>query len=106
MKSQLFGKLAMEFQLKKLHQNSHLFTSKENMSFPGRKFKITDILDFGSKDLKKRFKSKKANISTRNFPLNVESIRKKYKIRDGGIDYLFFTTNLREEKIVLVCEKL
>ena len=106
MKSQLFGKLAMEFQLKKLHQNSHLFTSKENMSFPGRKFKITDILAFGSKDLKKRFKSKKANISTRNFPLDVESIRKKYKIRDGGIDYLFFTTNLKEEKIVLVCEKV
>jgi len=106
MKSQLFGKLATDFQLKKLHQNSHLFTSEVNIDFPGRKFKITDIMNFGSKDLKKRFKSKKANISTRNFPLDVESIRKKYKIKDGGTDYLFFTTNLNEEKIVLVCEKL
>ncbi|MCL6219347.1 class I SAM-dependent methyltransferase [Zunongwangia pacifica] len=106
MKSQLFGKLATDFKLKKLHQNSHLFTSEVNIDFPGRKFKITDIMNFGSKYLKKRFKSKKANISTRNFPLDVESIRKKYKIKDGGTDYLFFTTNLNEEKIVLVCEKL
>ena len=106
MKSQLFGKLAMEFQVKKLHQNSHLFTSEKNINFPGRSFKITDIMLFGSKELKNRFKSKKANISTRNFPVDVESIRKKYRIKDGGSDYLFFTTNLKEEKIVLVCEKI
>ena len=106
MKTQLFGQLAKDFKLKKLHQNSHLFTSEEHINFPGRKFKITDILAFGSKDLKKKFKSKKANISTRNFPVDVENIRKKLKIKDGGNDYLFFTTNLKEEKIVLVCEKI
>ncbi|MDN3593984.1 class I SAM-dependent methyltransferase [Zunongwangia endophytica] len=105
MKSQLFGKLSNYFEVKKLHQHSHLFTSEENIDFPGRKFQITEVLAFGSKELKKKFKGKKANISTRNFPIDVLSIRKKYKIKDGGSDYLFFTTNLKEEKIVLVCEK-
>ena len=59
MKTQLFGQLAKDFKLKKLHQNSHLFTSEEHINFPGRKFKIIDILAFGSKELKKKFKSKK-----------------------------------------------
>ena len=106
MKTQLFGQLTKDFEVNKLHQNSHLFTSENNINFPGRKFKITDILNFGSKELKKKFKSKKANISVRNFPVDVENIRKKLKIKDGGKDYLFFTTNLKEEKIVLVCEKV
>ncbi|WP_417887472.1 class I SAM-dependent methyltransferase [Zunongwangia sp.] len=105
MKSQLFGKLSHELQLTKLHQHSHLFTSEKEMDFPGRKFEITEILNFGSKYLKKKFKGKKANISIRNFPIDVESIRKKYKIKDGGIDYLFFTTNLNEDRVVLVCRK-
>lgn len=106
MKSQLFGKLASNFQLKKLHQNSHLFTSEENINFPGRKFKITEIMNVANSSLKKKFKGKKANISIRNFPQSVDSIRKKYKIKDGGTDYLFFTTNLEEQKIVLVCQKV
>ncbi|WBL27284.1 class I SAM-dependent methyltransferase [Zunongwangia sp. HGR-M22] len=105
MKSQLFGKLSNKFEVKKLHQNSHLFTSEKNINFPGRKFQITEIIAFGSKELKKKFKGKKANISTRNFPMDVLSIKKKYNIKDGGNDYLFFITNLKEEKIVIVCKK-
>ncbi|WBL20839.1 class I SAM-dependent methyltransferase [Zunongwangia sp. HRR-M8] len=105
MKSQLFGKLSYDFDIKKLHQHSHLFTSEKEIKFPGRKFQITEIIAFGSKELKKKFKGKNANISTRNFPMDVSSIRKKYKIKDGGTDYLFFTTNLKEEKIVIVCKK-
>jgi hypothetical protein len=48
----------------------------------------------------------KANITVRNFPLSVAEIRKKYKIKDGGDDYLFFTTNPNGEKIVVQCRKL
>jgi hypothetical protein len=46
------------------------------------------------------------NITTRNFPLTVEEIRKKFKIADGGAVYAFFTTNLNNEKIVLLCTKI
>ena len=48
----------------------------------------------------------KANITTRNFPDTVENIRKKWKIYDGGNTYVFFTTNLNNTKIVLVCSKI
>ena len=48
----------------------------------------------------------KANITTRNFPDSVEEIRKKWKINDGGSTYCFFTTDLNNDKIVLLCSKI
>lgn len=105
MKSGLFDLIATKTSTSKLHQNSHLYTSDELKNFPGRKFKITDILNFNIKELKKKLKLQKANITTRNFPDSVEKIRKKLKIKEGGDTYLFFTTNFKDEKIVLVCKK-
>ncbi|MCB7480224.1 class I SAM-dependent methyltransferase [Christiangramia sediminis] len=106
MKCGLFDILAKNTSTKKLHQHSHLYTSDKLIDFPGRSFKILEVKDFKPGDLKSYFKSKKANITTRNFPESVESIRKKFKIKDGGSDYIFFTTNMREEKIVIVCKKV
>ena len=106
MKSGLFAALGQQTETKKLHQHSHLFTSEEEKKFPGRKFEIIDVKEFNKRKLKNEFKDKKANITTRNFPESVSEIRKKLQIKDGGKDYLFFTTNLRNEKIVIKCRKL
>ncbi len=105
MKSGLFDLIAEKTSTSKLHPNSHLYTSEELQEFPGRKFEIVDTMSFNIKELKKKLKLKKANITTRNFPDSVEKIRKKLKIKEGGDSYLFFTTNLKEEKIVLLCQK-
>lgn len=106
MKSGLFDLLAVNSKTKKLHPHSHLYTSDNLVDFPGRSFQVVDIKEYKPNELKKYFKSKKANITTRNFPDSVENIRKKFKIKDGGSDYIFFTTNMREEKIVLFCKKV
>ena len=90
----------------KLHQNSHLYTSNLLMIFPGRQFIIKEITSYNKKQLKKLIPSQKANITTRNFPETVAQIRKKTKIKDGGNQYLFFTTNLNNKHIVLICEKV
>ena len=57
-------------------------------------------------NLKKHIQNQKMNVTTRNFPLKVEDIKKKYKISDGGTLFAFFTTNLKNEKIVLLCTKI
>lgn len=106
MKSGMFALLGRETNTDKLHPNSHLFTSNEIVDFPGRKFEIISNESYNVKQLKKKLGLKKANIATRNFPDSVEIIRKKLKISDGGDHYLFFTTNLKDEKIVLVCRKI
>jgi 16S rRNA G966 N2-methylase RsmD len=92
--------------ISKLHPHSHLFTHSEVIDFPGRRFSINEVIPFKKENLKKQLEGKKMNITTRNFPLTVEEIRKKYKIADGGTVYAFFTTNINNEKIVLICTKI
>ncbi|MFO7719786.1 MAG: class I SAM-dependent methyltransferase [Gillisia sp.] len=105
MKSGMFRELAVQTNTLKLHSNTHLFTSDTLKGFPGRFFEVSEILPFNKKLLKQSLKLKKANITTRNFPKSVEVLRQELKISDGGNSYLFFTTNLKNEKIVLVCKK-
>ena len=106
MKSGLFELLAEKTGTSKLHQNSHLFTSEKLIEFPGRIFEAIDIKEFKPSLLKKELKGKKANITTRNFPESVATLRKLLKIKDGGERYLFFTIDMENQKIVLDCRKI
>ena len=106
MKSGAFIEVSILFKIEKLHRHSHLYTSDKIVeNFPGRRFSIIDSIPYNLKQLKV-IKIKKANITTRNFPESVSKIRQKTKIKDGGALYLFFTTNLKGEKIVLICKKV
>lgn len=105
LKSGGFNSLATRLELSKLQQHSHLYTSKTLLEFPGRAFKIESVIDYNKKNLK-ALGIAKANITTRNFPESVQQLRNKYRIKDGGYTYLFFTTNLEKEKIVIVCSKI
>lgn len=106
MKSGGFNEIGIQFNLDKLHQHSHLYTSDNNIDFPGRIFEIQESISYTKNDMKSFLENKKANITTRNFPDSVEQIRKKWKIKDGGNLYCFFTTNMNNDKIVLICTKL
>ena len=105
MKSGGFSIVGEYYNLYKLHVHSHLFTSDELINFPGRIFEIQKIIDYSKSDMKEHLENQKANITTRNFPETVENIRKKWKIKDGGNLYCFFTTDKNDTKIVLICTK-
>ena len=105
MKSGAFNWISTHFKIEKLHEHSHLYTSKTLKAFPGRRFNITQQLPYSKKTLK-TLGILKANITTRNFPLKVEEIRKKHKIKDGGDCYLFFTTLEDGALTVLMCNKI
>ena len=106
LKSGAFNAVAIQFNVAKLHQHSHLYTSDELIEFPGRVFIINHYFEFSNSTMKKQLQNSKSNITIRNFPLTVENIRKKWKILDGGNQYSFFTTDLNNNKIVLICEKI
>ncbi|MFK5958700.1 MAG: class I SAM-dependent methyltransferase [Lutibacter sp.] len=106
LKSGAFQQISTHYKLDKLHQHSHLYTSNNLIDFPGRTFKIKQISSYNKKELTKFIPLKKANITTRNFPETVAQIRKKINFKDGGNLYLFFTTNLNNRHIVLICEKV
>ena len=106
MKSGGFEAVSELFDIEKLHQHSHLYTSHEFIDFPGRKFQIDAIIPFQKKEISQHIQGKKMNVSTRNFPIKPEEIKKKFKITDGGTIFAFFTTNMNNEKIILLCTKI
>lgn len=106
LKSGKFESIGNLFNVNKLHQHSHLFTSENLVDFQGRRFKIINSLPFDKETGKKYLLKQKMNVAARNFPLKPEDIKKKFKIIDGGTVFAFFTTNLENQKIVLLCEKI
>ena len=105
LKSGGFHQITNQLNIEKLHQHSHLYTSRTLQNFPGRVFKIEHTLSYDKKKLKKLLPGNKANITIRNFPKTVAQIRKETKIKEGGTVFIFFTTNFKNELIVLVCSK-
>jgi hypothetical protein len=45
-------------------------------------------------------------VSVRNFKMSVAAIRKKHSLQDGGHVYLFFTSDLNNKAMLIVCEKI
>ena len=104
MKIGRFGRLVEKYDFKKLHPHSHLFTSDVPIEhFCGRSFEVEEIRKPNAKALKD---IKKANIVVRNFPQSVKELRQQTKIKEGGEDYLFFTTLCGEEKVCLLCKRI
>ena len=103
LKAGAFKSVALRFGLEKLHVSSQLYTSSSFVcDFPGRKFKVEEILPFSGRLCKNLAKEcPKANITVRNFPLSVEELRKRTKIKDGGDVYLFATTLSNGEKVMI-----
>jgi 16S rRNA G966 N2-methylase RsmD len=104
LKAGAFKSISYKFQLSKLHQHSHLYTSDKLVDFPGRTFSVNKIIPYSKKNIK-CLKSIKANITTRNFPETVQQIRKKLNIKEGGNIYIFFTTNVYNDKIIIITNK-
>lgn len=106
LKSGGFHEISNQLNVEKLHPHSHLYTSNTLIEFPGRTFLIENSCQYNKKEIKKYLKENKANITTRNFPETVSQIRKKTKIKDGGSQYLFFTTLKNENLKVLICSQV
>lgn len=106
LKSGNFNAISEKYKCKKLHKHSHLYTSNSIINFPGRSFKIENNITLQKNEVKEYLFGKKLNISTRNFPIKVEDLKKKYKIKDGGTTFVFFTTNIDNKKIALICSKI
>ena len=105
LKAGCFKLITRDFNIKKIHQHTHLYTSTELLdSFPGRTFILKKAGDYGT--FIKENQVKKANIICRNFGLSPEEIKKKIKINDGGNEYLLFCTGPKNERLVLNCERI
>lgn len=100
LKAGAFKLITTKLGVEKLHVHSHLYTSNDLVEFPGRVFRIEKVLPYTKKELRPLVGTR-ANVTVRNFPESVSQIRKKYKIKDGGDVYLFFT-RLKNNQLTLI----
>ena len=116
MKAGCFNELCEQFGLVPVGPNSHLFIQNPSVKepthmsadkdFPGRVFLISAISSMNKRSLRQNLQSiTQANISTRNFPLKPEELRRRLKLRDGGDTYLFGTTLSDGSHVILICKK-
>ncbi len=108
MKAGCFAELEMRFPVQHVAHNSHLFVSSDEIDdFPGRRFQIMSISSVNKQDVRTALKGgERANISVRNFPMSVDLLRKKLKLKDGGDVYIFATTLASGEHKLLICRKI
>lgn len=99
-KAGAFKSITRAFDLKKLHQHTHLYTSEVYQEdFLGKIYEVNEVIPFS---IFKKSKDKlKTNAVAKNFPLKTEVLKKKFKIIDGGELHSFFTTDTTGELIVI-----
>lgn len=92
LKAGAFRSFGERFGLKKLHPNSHLYTSDEKpKEIPSRVFAVILEISNPKKELKQLFPSGKVNVITRNYALSADELKKKYMLKDGGGKFLIGT---------------
>ncbi len=104
LKSGAFKLAGTRYGLRKLHRHTHLYTaSNPHNDFMGKTFQIVDVMGYG--DFKKSKVRWQGNVSTRNFPLKADTLRKRHRIDENGNHQLFFCTGPNDELLVIFASK-
>ncbi len=105
MKAGGLGALCGRYGVRQVARNSNLFVSEtENEKFPGRRFIIRNVSGMNKKELRQSLNSiTKANITTRNFPLQAAELHRRLKLKDGGDTYIFATTLADGSHRLVIC---
>jgi len=108
LKAGAFKLIAQRFNLKKIANNTHLYSASfANFSFPGKIFEIKEVAEYSKNAIRNLSKNyPKANIVTRNFPLGANSLRKILKIGDGGTVTIFGCTLNSGVKKLVISQKI
>ena len=107
MKAGCFAELAHRYDVSPISANSHLFVSPHFIdNFPGRQFEIVAISSMNKRELRTTFAGiSQANVAVRNFPMTAEQLRQRLRLRDGGENYVFATTEEDGQHIIFLCKK-
>lgn len=106
LKAGAFKQIAARFPVNKLHSNTHLYTTDQEVAkWPGRTFKI-EASDVDKTVLQQYTKNGSINVLTRNYPVSANDLKKKYKLKDGGDFFLIGFTNQKEKVRLVIARKI
>lgn len=104
LKSGAFRFISQHYRIRKLHPHTHLYTSSNAIDgFLGKTYRISQVIPYG--EFKKNKGPLYAMISARNFPLTVDALRQRHRIREGNDQHLFFCTGNDGRLLVIFASK-
>jgi len=107
MKAGAYKLIGSKFDVKKVHPNTHLYTSDDlSENFPGKKLLIKEVFSPAKKEIKKRIKNGTVNVIVRNYPMGANEIKKKFGLKDGGDDFLIFCETESVGLRAIWCERV
>jgi len=99
LKAGAFRLIAGHYGIFKLAPHTHLYTSEKIISdFPGRIFEMIRPLEKSDSGIK-------ANIISRNHPMTTDDIASKFKVKDGGDDFIIAGSG-QLQKFLLLTRKI
>lgn len=103
MKAGCFDYVQQHYEVQQLAANSHLFVSTTyRKDFPGKVLQVVGVSTSNKKQLRTLTSDlTHANISVRNFPQSVATLRKSLRVLDGGTTTLYATSLSDRTHIVL-----
>jgi len=99
LKSGAFNLIAERYELQKFHHQTQLYTSSViHAEFPGRIFKIDEVMSAAK--IKKQ-KNLVGNVIVRNYPDKAASLVDKYHIKPDDTQFIIFTQSSTEGKVII-----
>lgn len=106
LKAGAFKLVGKRFELGKIAQHTHLYTSDELLkSWPGRTFEIVEQ-KVDKKILKKYAPDGLINVLTRNYHISSRALKQKFKVRDGGDYFLIGFKDAQEKAEIIIGKRL
>ena len=106
MKAGAFKLIGKHYGFKKLHPNTHLYTSEELIeNFPGKTLTFQGTIKPNKKEIQKQFPNKTVNVLTRNYPISANQIKSKFGLKDGGEAFLIGVTLMDTKSTLLKCRQ-
>ena len=101
-----FFKKVQELGVWQLGQHTHLYSSNERVhDFPGKVYEKISSGPVQREWLMPHLTDSRANISTKNFPMKADALRKKLNLKDGGDFTLLGIQNKNEKNELILCKK-
>lgn len=95
LKAGAFKIFAVKQGLDKLHAHTHIYTSDHYpKGVPGRAFEVLEEIRPDKKALKMLYPEGKVHVISRNHPMKAEAIKKKFRLKDGGVEFLIACTKM------------
>ncbi|SHN23931.1 hypothetical protein SAMN04488057_11310 [Cyclobacterium lianum] len=104
LKAGAFKSFAVRQGLAKLHPHTHVYTTDQfPEAVPGRVFEVLEEIKADRKSIKKLYPEGLVHVISRNHPLKADAFKKKFRLRDGGDEFLLAVRLMNEKTGVWRC---